>query len=235
VRPPPGPGTPARIGPNALTRSVRALRRRHGPEPTARIVEAAGLGHLLAKEPTGMQPEEDFLRLVEAVVRALPPRAAAAVMQEAGEETGRYVLEWRIPRAFRALLPLLPPHWRLRVLMEGIRRHAWTFVGSGTMEFRPGPLPLLRMRLGPRARRLPSPFPLRAYYLGAFRVLLTALVTPELRLVSRNLAGEEAPGGFECTLFLPGAPVPVEPPGEPHFTPQPGSVASWTPRSPAGN
>ncbi len=193
----------ALIGPNAMIQTARALEKRLGEPEARRILRLAGFESLLDVEPCGMQPEREFLALVTCLVEVLPDAVAHAVLHEAGVRTGAYVLRHRIPGAAKLLVRGLPPRVRIRLVLEAIARHAWTFAGSGAFEFRTKPDVRLTLRLGSPARQLPSTGPLHAYYHGALETLLRALV-------SRDVALGEAPAsrlsrreGAEFSLLRP--------------------------------
>lgn len=201
-------GAPARIGPNAVIRTVQELEGILGRTDTERMLRRFGLEHLLHVEPDGMRPEEEFLRLVKAVTESLPPETARAVLLSAGRSTGSYVLENRIPGVFRKLAPVLPRTVRLRLLLSAFQRHAWTFAGSGRFEVEVGTPARMRLELAPEARELPSRIPLIAYYTGSFEVLLRAMVDSDLTLEGPPERDGGPPERFEMTIYPEGLPQP---------------------------
>jgi divinyl protochlorophyllide a 8-vinyl-reductase len=118
----------ARLGPNSVTQTLRALRELEGAETAQRIVAQAGLP---AQLPPGMIPEGWFLSLLQAVRTALPVARAEAVLRLSGRYTAAYVAQNRIPAPFRGLLRLLPARAAVPLLLFAFRQHAWTFAGSG--------------------------------------------------------------------------------------------------------
>ncbi len=64
-------------------------------------------------------------------LRAEEPELAPGLTAEAGRRTADYILAHRIPRPVQSLLKLLPSPLSARQLSAAIRRHAWTFAGSG--------------------------------------------------------------------------------------------------------
>jgi divinyl protochlorophyllide a 8-vinyl-reductase len=133
----PAPEAPARIGPNAVIQTLRALRELEGDVVERLVALTADLPDPL---PPGMIPEAWFVRLLCAVRNALPGPRAEAVLRRAGRYTADYVRRHRIPRAVRLLLRLLPARLAVPLLLHAFRRHAWTFAGAGHYTFK-GPYP----------------------------------------------------------------------------------------------
>ncbi|MBU1188227.1 MAG: bacteriochlorophyll 4-vinyl reductase [Gammaproteobacteria bacterium] len=127
---------PALIGPNAITQLQRVLQQQLGWSDTQRIFAAAGLAHHLQQAPESMVDEREVARLHRQVRRHCVPWQAREIMRLAGDRTGAYILANRIPKPVVWLLRHMPAAWSVPVLMRAIRRHAWTFVGSG--DFRMG-------------------------------------------------------------------------------------------------
>ena len=119
------------VGPNAIGRLADPLLRHAGREQARAIFASAGLEYALAEPPKEMVPEQDAATLFAAVCGALAPADAEKVLQEAGRETADYVMAHRIPAPVRWLLPRLPRALAMRMLLQAIARHAWTFAGSG--------------------------------------------------------------------------------------------------------
>jgi divinyl protochlorophyllide a 8-vinyl-reductase len=120
--------TPARIGPNSVLQTMRALRELEAPDVARRVAAQAALPDPL---PPGMIPEAWFVSLVGTLRDALPPDRAEAVQRRAGRYTADYVGNNRIPRAFRGLLAVLPARASIPLLLAAFARHAWTFAGGG--------------------------------------------------------------------------------------------------------
>ncbi|TVP47651.1 MAG: bacteriochlorophyll 4-vinyl reductase [Gemmatimonadales bacterium] len=168
----------ARIGPNALIQTARALEALYGVAEARRLLRLGGMQTLSDHDPRDMQDERDFFRLVTFLEGVLPRREVAAVLGDAGRRTGAYVLANRIPGAARLGLRMLPRSLRLRLTLSAMAEHAWTFAGSGTFAFETRPHPTLRLAHGIPARTIPDPAPLHAFYRGAFEVLLRGMVAP---------------------------------------------------------
>jgi len=121
-----------RIGPNAIIQTNAALIEHAGLVATRAVLRDAGLERSEASPPTGMVAEEDVRRLFISVERRLPAQACA-ILHAAGRRTSRYLLVNRIPTPARWLMQLLPPQLSAMLLLHSIRRHAWTFAGSGSV------------------------------------------------------------------------------------------------------
>ena len=117
----------ARIGPNAVLQTLRALDEL-APGERAAVETKADLPPL----DQGMIPEVAFVRLIRAVREVLPRDRAEAVLRRAGALTADYVRSNRIPAPIRATLAGLPAFLAMPLLLQAIERHAWTFAGAGT-------------------------------------------------------------------------------------------------------
>ncbi len=188
----------ARIGPNAITRTAEALLAVSGAADQARVFAAAGLvGHLHAP-PTKMVDEGDVVRLHCALRSELGALRAREIARDAGRRTGDYLLAHRIPRPMHWFLPRMPRRIAGAVLLWAMRRHAWTFAGSG--EFvaqarRPMQLairncPLCRDRHGGHGH--PVAGPLCDYYTATFERLFRVLVDPRAVARETTCAGNGA-------------------------------------------
>jgi divinyl protochlorophyllide a 8-vinyl-reductase len=186
-----GPGgAPARIGPNAIIRLQQALLERVGRDCARQIFEQAGQGHFVTQLPERMVVEASVTSLYTSLPTQLGPRLAAEVSGHAGWLTGDYLLANRIPQPVQALLHVLPAPLAARVLIAAIRRHAWTFVGSGRFDVTPVPAGIRdnvardgrRTRLNLRVEGCPicagsqQATPACTYYTAAFESLFVALV-----------------------------------------------------------
>jgi len=126
---------------------------------------------------------------------------ARALGAEAGRKTGDYLLAHRIPRAMRWLLPKLPAAWAARLLLAAIRRHAWTFCGSGHFEVQPArrghPLRLLLQGSATSSSESSSTpsskEPLCDYFAATFERLFQVLVSPATRVTETACMAMGAP------------------------------------------
>ena len=194
---------PGRIGPNALIQTARALEARYGADEARRILRLCGMDILMEEDPQGMRDEREFLSLVTFLTKLLPSGELRAVLHDSGRRTGAYVLRHRIPGPVKLLVRPLPRGLRLRLLLEAIRRHAWTFAGSGSYQFRMGDRPLVSLRHGAPAQRVPSTEPLHAYYRGAFEELLRAMVAPTTELEETDAFGVGRRDGVDFHIRFP--------------------------------
>ena len=185
-------GDLARIGPNAVIQTLRALdevpgraevvRRRAGLEPGA---------------PDGMIPEAWFVRLLTAVRQTLPADEAESVLADSGRRTARYVANHRIPRLFRALLRHLPPRIGVSLMLRAFTRHAWTFAGGG--QFEAEGLTIV-LRDAPTCRGQEADHALGAYYAAAFEGLLS-VAAPGVEVHETHCQAQGADGcHFHITL-----------------------------------
>lgn len=166
----------ARIGPNAVLQTLRALEEMEGAALSRAVATDA---ELPLDWPEGLIPEDWFLRVIASVRGRLPARRAEAVLARSGELTAAYVTAHRIPAPFRKLLAVLPARVAIPLLLRAFGRHAWTFAGSGQFSFE-GPYPgTIVLTDGPTCR-VPTPAPRGGrYYEAAFQNLLT-LASPDV-------------------------------------------------------
>jgi len=120
------------IGPNAISQLQTALLHELGWTQTSKLFAAAGLLHYLQKSPEAMVDEREVARLHRQVRLHCQARQAKTIMATAGDYTGQYILANRIPSLVAWVLRGLPALWSAALLMQAIRKHAWTFAGSGS-------------------------------------------------------------------------------------------------------
>ena len=168
----------ARIGPNAVTRTLQSARELAGVEVEASLRAQAALPTDL---PDGLVPESWFILLIEAVRTTLPEPEATAILRRSGALTGAYVAGRRIPRPFRALLAILPKRMALPLLLWAFRRHAWTFAGSGRFRVEGGYPGTLVLEDAPTCRVEGPVHGSGGWYESAFRTLL-ALAAPGIEV-----------------------------------------------------
>ncbi|MEO0412537.1 MAG: bacteriochlorophyll 4-vinyl reductase [Pseudomonadota bacterium] len=116
------------IGPNAILQMLPVLDRHAGIARRAQLLSRAGI----AKVPDGqsMIPEEEAARLHQQVRREDPDNAPA-LSKAAGRGTADYIMAHRIPSLAQTLLKSLPASLAATLLSKAIKKHAWTFAGSG--------------------------------------------------------------------------------------------------------
>jgi divinyl protochlorophyllide a 8-vinyl-reductase len=166
----------ARIGPNAVTRVAEALRASHGEARARAVFAACGLAHHLDHPPEAMVAEADVALLAAALRRTLPEEQARHVAARAGRATGDYLLAHRIPRPAQAVLRALPARLAAPLLLAAIRRHAWTFAGSGRFVARAGRPVQLAIAGNPMCRGIVAQAPACDYYAATFERLFRVLV-----------------------------------------------------------
>jgi divinyl protochlorophyllide a 8-vinyl-reductase len=188
-----------RIGPNAIIRVAEALRHQVGASITAELFALAGLSPYLAAPPQQMVDEAEARRLHIVLRSELGPRVAAEVSREAGVATAEYLLAHRIPKPVQALLRVLPAALACRLLLTAIRRHAWTFAGSGTFTAVAGRPTLLTIRDNPLCRGQASEVPVCDYYAATFEHLFRQLVHRDTRCTELSC---EARGDDACRFEL---------------------------------
>lgn len=194
----PAPGA-GRIGPNAITRVAEALPPLIGALQTWAVFQRAGLLDHLRQPPQDMVDEAEVNRLHRELRATLGPVVAGQVAQRAGSLTADYLLAHRIPRPVQALLKLLPAPLAARVLLSAIRRHAWTFAGSGTFSAQAGRPVVLTIRGNPMCRGITSEQPCCAFYAATFERLFQVLVRHDAKAVETAC---EACGDSACRFEI---------------------------------
>jgi divinyl protochlorophyllide a 8-vinyl-reductase len=165
------------VGPNAVIQLGAALRAASGAVDVAeRVFATAGYSRLLHAPPDAMIDEAIPARLFESLWRELPAEDASRIAYDAGRRTGAYVLANRIPAVARVLLRALPARFASTVLLQAIRRNAWTFAGSGTCRVIAGHPALVIIAHNPLS------MPGCAWHVGVFEHLFRALVSEETQV-----------------------------------------------------
>jgi divinyl protochlorophyllide a 8-vinyl-reductase len=180
----PAPPT-ARIGPNAIVQLAEALRAAFGVQRGADFFAAAGLSVYWTAPPQQMVDEAEVLRLHRAL-RAEFGAQAASLARDAGRRTGEYLLAHRIPRPAQTLLKCLPAPLASRLLLAAIRKHAWTFAGSGVFTAQGGQPTWFRIADSPMCRGETSTQPLCDFYAATFERLFRELVHPRTTVIETS-------------------------------------------------
>ncbi|WP_431267705.1 bacteriochlorophyll 4-vinyl reductase [Dankookia sp. P2] len=167
-----------RIGPNAITRMAEALPR----DAVDALFAEAGLAGYRRAPPTGMVAEREVAALHRVLRARLDRTHYAAAAREAGRRTADYLLANRIPRPVQGLLRVLPAPLAARLLCAAIRRHAWTFAGSGAFAARPGRPTLLSIEGCSLCRGAALDQPACVYFAATFERLFAALVHRRARV-----------------------------------------------------
>lgn len=188
------PAVVARIGPNAITRMAEAATQLHGSDCCDALFVECGMQHYRARPPQAMVDERDVMHLHAVARRCLGMAAYRRVARLAGELTGQYVQRHRIPGAVRLLLRALPRTLAMSLLTRAIRRHAWTFVGSGSLDYRrSGDAMLISITDSPLARGTDGDGPVCDYYAASFERLFRGLVATGLHVDELECAAAGAP------------------------------------------
>ena len=188
-----------RIGPNAIIRVAETLRDVLGEETTRLIFARAHLEPHLAHPPAGMVPEEDVGALQTALFDGLEESEARKIAFEAGLRTGDYLLANRIPKPAQAVLKVLPPFLASRVLLAVIKKHSWTFAGTGDFRVANGRPVIVSVKGCPLCRGRHGAHPQCDYYAGTFQRLFEVLVS---RNTSVRETSCEATGGSSCAFEI---------------------------------
>jgi divinyl protochlorophyllide a 8-vinyl-reductase len=187
----------ARIGPNSVIQTQRALQELEGPDCMQAVMTRAGC---TAPLPHGMIPERVFVQVVRALRQTLPPEKSEAVLRRSGQYTAHYVARNRIPPPVRAILALLPARLGLPLLLKAFARNAWTFAGAGRFSVE-GRYPGTLVLEGCPTSRPEAQASLECgceYYAAAFEGLLTLSV----RNVQVREVDCQAHGSPRCRFHL---------------------------------
>jgi divinyl protochlorophyllide a 8-vinyl-reductase len=188
-----------RIGPNAISRVAEALPQMVGARTTRQLFESAGLAGYLQAPPQDMVDESEVTRLHAVMRDLLGDQTAARVARSAGRRTAEYLLVHRIPKPVQWLLHALPAPLAARVLLRAIRRHAWTFAGSGAFTATAGMPVVLTITGNPLCRGQHTAGPACDFYAATFEHLFAALVHPDVHVTETAC---EARGDAECRFEL---------------------------------
>ncbi len=187
------------IGPNAIIRVAETLRDVMGEEATRSIFARAKLEPHLASLPTSMVPEKDVGALQTALFDELAEDEARKIAFEAGLRTGDYLLANRIPKPAQAVLKVLPPSLASRILLGTIKKHSWTFAGTGDFSVTNGRPVVVSIKSCPLCRGRHGANPQCDYYAGTFQRLFEVLVS---RRTSVREVTCEATGGPSCAFEI---------------------------------
>ena len=184
-----------RIGPNAITRVAEVLPLFVGARTTGQLFEAAGLAGYLQHPPQDMVEEAEVSRLHSVLRARLGDDLASHVARRAGLRTADYLLAHRIPKAVQTVLKVLPAALAARVLLAAIRRHAWTFSGSGVFVAKAGLPCVLTIAGNPLCKGVSAAEPSCCFYAATFERLFRVLVHRDARVVETAC---EACGAEAC-------------------------------------
>lgn len=181
-----------RIGPNAIIQLGESFAAHQEMRRAEVIYAAAGCLPLLVKPPMEMVDQTTVARLFHAVAEGMDVADAKAYLTEAGTRTGDYILANRIPRLVRLVLPLLPARLGLKVLLNAIQRHAWTFAGSGIFSFATGKHPEVKIMQNPISTALGCP-----WHEAVFARIFSRLIRGGVRVHETRCCGQ----GDGCCRF----------------------------------
>ena len=167
---------PGLIGPNAISRTIDALRARLGDLETEALLRAAGLAQYFREPPAAMVPEFEVAVLFRTLQQRLGEARTNVVARDAGQRTADYLLAHRIPGFAQFILRLLPPRLACRGLFAAIRRNTWTFAGSGSVRLTAGRPALVAIADCPLCAEARTDHPACGFYAGAFERLFEELV-----------------------------------------------------------
>jgi divinyl protochlorophyllide a 8-vinyl-reductase len=125
----------ALIGPNAVIQLGDVLAALGGTKQRS-VFSTAGILPYLTSPPASMIREAEVFSLFQTVWLQFPETKALAIMYEAGNKTGDYILHHRIPGAAQKVLKALPARLAIPLLLTAIQKHAWTFAGSGSVKIK---------------------------------------------------------------------------------------------------
>lgn len=201
----PSPATECRgrIGPNAITQVATALEHSVGSFHTRELFESAGIDGYLTRPPDDMVAEQEVMALHTAMRRLLPADLHSAISLAAGHATGDYLLEHRIPRGAQRIVHALANPLGTRLLVGAIRRHAWTFTGSGHLRLEYAPLPVFLIENCPLCRSARHPVPACSYFAATFERLFQRLIDSDLCVSETHCA---ARGDGACRFAVLRAP-----------------------------
>jgi divinyl protochlorophyllide a 8-vinyl-reductase len=185
----------SRIGPNAVTQLIAALRLSGQSSLAGPIFAEAGALDWLTDPPEDMVDERPVGRLHRSVRAVLPVPEATVLLREAGRLTANYLLAARIPRLVQFVLRCLPPRLAAAVLVPAIRAHAWTFAGSGRFTAHIGSPTVFEVTDNPLCRDEHAPACVCAWHAAVFERLFQALVSPQTHVTETSCA---ARGDAQC-------------------------------------
>jgi divinyl protochlorophyllide a 8-vinyl-reductase len=193
------PAPTARIGPNAVTQLLNALRAEGHESLALRIFTTADAAGWLESPPDAMVDERQAVRLHRAVRASLSRQDADRLLTEAGKRTADYLLANRIPRSAQLVLKCLPPRLAAALLVPAISAHAWTFAGSGQFSGRAGSPTVFVLTGNPFCVSERSRFPVCAWHVAVFQRLFQVLVSRHSVVTETHC---EAIGGGCCRFVV---------------------------------
>jgi len=164
----------AKIGPNSIIQTVQALKETYGIPQTNEILQRGGHSQLIERLPSEMVQEQEFLRLIQALIGQLGAEPTMTILRRSGQLTAFYLLKHRIPHPFQKLLNVLPLAPGFTLLLFAIKKSAWTFVGSGLFSFVGGREP--KIIIANRHAEQHIPAEICSFYAGTFEQIFQSLL-----------------------------------------------------------
>jgi divinyl protochlorophyllide a 8-vinyl-reductase len=189
----------ARIGPNAIIQLVEALRDQRGVTEARRLLGAVGQDAYFDQPPSHMVPQTEVVALHHQLFDTVGREEFKRISAQAGRRTGDYLLDHRIPKAVQWVLRRLPDALAARVLSNAIKKHAWTFAGSGTFSYQYQSGLVFSITGNPIAAGLRSEVPMCDYYAATFERIFRVIVNDAWRVVERSC---EACGDAACVFQI---------------------------------
>jgi divinyl protochlorophyllide a 8-vinyl-reductase len=186
----------ARIGPNSVLQLVPVLDEHIGVAARERLLANCGLAQLPSDE--GLMEEGPAAELHQAVRRE-HPTLAPDLTRQAGDRTGQYIIDNRIPVAALKVLRALPPWLAAPLLASVIEKHAWTFAGSGKFRVRSRHPLIFELKDNPVVRGERADAPICHWHVAVFERLFRHIVDDRLRCVETHCC---ASGSDSCRFEL---------------------------------
>ena len=187
------------IGANTLIQTALALQELEGA--VARdVLGDVGEAEAGTYAPDELVDERRFAALVSAMLARLGEARTGAVMWRSGTLAADALLAERIPPPFQWIVRRLSHPLGMRVLLDAVASHAWTFVGSGAFRYeqREDGATELEIAGCPACRGLTTMAPLCGFYAASFERLFRRLLDDRMRV--REVACH-ACGGSGCRLL----------------------------------
>lgn len=170
------------IGPNAVIQIAEALRGGGHMRDLDKLFDHADCREWLKAPPAHMIDETRVAHLHHVVRMHYREPESSRLLDDAGTRTADYIIAHRVPALLRAILPLLPLGLAVRLLTQAILKHAWTFVGSGSVhaqirESGKGWIVELTITANPLACHEHSGHAICAWHKGVFTRLYSKLVS----------------------------------------------------------
>lgn len=187
------------IGPNAVIRLAEALDGFESRAVTSRIFSACGVERYLERPPSDMVAEAEVASLHQEIHRAFGDNRARNIAWVAGRRTADYLLAHRIPRPAQKILRLMPAKLASRILVQAIKRNAWTFAGSGKVLATHRGGTVISIAHCALCRDCHSPVPYCDFYGAVFERLFAELVHARATVREVTCAAMGAP---HCTFAI---------------------------------